>query len=159
MGKINKYANIYKDGELVRHVNENGRLDNYTISEVEELVDKLANDKDENGNIKDQSALNNANSWLFGMYQKYGNPHESEILEMLKKNSERKTQKEEIEEKLKELDSELNESQTDNTAERVLDGSSEERNVEGDEPGVADSEQLQRPETIMDQYVDFEEVA
>lgn len=142
MGKINKYANIYKDGELIRHVNEDGRLDSYTISEVEELVDKLANDKDENGNMKDQSALNNANSWLFGMYQKYGNPHESELLEMLKKNSERKTQKEEIEEKLKELDLDINKSQTDNATE-----------------DVANSEPVQRPETIMDQYVDFEEVA
>ena len=157
MGKINKYANIYKDGELIRHVNEDGRLDSYTITEVEELVDKLANDKDENGNIKDQQALNNANSWLFGMYQKYGNPHESEILEMLKQSKKKETQKEEIERKLTDMLGDENGGSEDGTE------SNESNDVQiptGN--GIQDQLEVtprEYDETIMDQYVDFEEVA
>lgn len=50
MAKINKFANIYdKDGNLVRKVNEQtGMLDNYTLEEVEELVDKLTKQVQEN---------------------------------------------------------------------------------------------------------------
>ena len=71
MGKINKFANIYdKDGNLLRHVDEDGKLKNYTIPELEELVDKLAEDKDEEGHIKDPNALNNVYSVLQKEYQK-----------------------------------------------------------------------------------------
>ena len=85
MGKINKFANIYdKDGNLLRHVDEDGKLKNYTIEELEDLIDKLAEDKDENGNVKDPQALNNVNMILFQQYQKYGNPHEAELIEKLK---------------------------------------------------------------------------
>jgi len=50
MAKINKFANIYdKDGNLVRKVNEQtGKLDSYTLEEVEELVDKLTKQVQEN---------------------------------------------------------------------------------------------------------------
>lgn len=41
MGKISKYSNLYdKDGEIVRSVDSvSGRLENYTIAELEKLVD------------------------------------------------------------------------------------------------------------------------
>lgn len=82
MNKINKFANLYdKDGNLLRHVNEDGVLEDYTIEELEELVDALAEDADENGRIKDIRAYNNAQSILFKMYMKYGNPHKEELLE------------------------------------------------------------------------------
>lgn len=84
MGKINKYANIYdKDGNLLRHVGEDGKLKNYTTEELEALVDKLAEDKDEEGHIKDPIAYRNVNSMLFQYYQKYGNPHEAELIKKL----------------------------------------------------------------------------
>lgn len=54
MGKICKYANIYStekdnDGKykLIRKVNNNGVLENYTMEELEQLVDDLGNNKDE----------------------------------------------------------------------------------------------------------------
>lgn len=71
MGKINKYANIYdKEGNLIRHVGDDGKLKKYTINELEDLVDKLAEDKDENGNVKDPQSLNNVYSVLSEQYKK-----------------------------------------------------------------------------------------
>lgn len=91
MGKICKYANIYStekdnNGEykLIRKVNNNGVLEDYTTEELERLVDDLGNDKDEDGKIKNRLAFNNASSILFQRYQKYGNPHENDIIEALK---------------------------------------------------------------------------
>ena len=82
MSKINKFANLYdKDGNLLRHVNEDGILEDYKIEELEELVDALAKDVDENGNMKNIRSYNNAQSILFKMYMKYGNPHKEELLE------------------------------------------------------------------------------
>lgn len=90
MGKINKFANIYDtNGNLLRHVGEDGKLKNYTTSELEDLVDKLSEDKDENGKVKDPQALNNVNAMLFQYYQKYGNPHEKELTEKLKEIAEK----------------------------------------------------------------------
>lgn len=47
MGKISKYSNLYdKDGKLIRSVDSiSGRLDDYTIEELENLVDELAKDE------------------------------------------------------------------------------------------------------------------
>lgn len=91
MGKICKYANIYStekdnDGKykLIRKVNNNGVLEDYTMEELEQLVDDLGNDKDEDNKIKNRLAFNNASSILFQYYQKYGNPHEKDIIEALK---------------------------------------------------------------------------
>ena len=105
MSKLNKYANLYdKDGNLLRHVNEQGLLEDYTMEELEALVDQLANDKDENGNIKNPRALNNANLILMQYYQKYGNPHIAEILEKLKNQ---KSTDEQVTEALKEIETEI----------------------------------------------------
>lgn len=113
MGKINKYANIYdKEGNLIRHVGDDGKLKKYTINELEDLVDNLAEDKDENGNVKDPQSLNNVYSVLSEQYkknpsylinklsklQKEANPEGSIMAE--------KTTTEEVEKALKEDDSE-----------------------------------------------------
>lgn len=47
MGKISKYSNLHdKDGKLIRSVDSiSGRLDDYTIEELENLVDELAKDE------------------------------------------------------------------------------------------------------------------
>lgn len=100
MGKINKYANIYdKDGNLIRHVGDDGKLKNYTTEELEQLLDKLAEDKDENGNVKDPQALNNVNAMLFQYYQKHG-PSKS-LLNKL--STYKKTDTEEVKESLTEV--------------------------------------------------------
>lgn len=113
MRKINKYANIYdKEGNLIRHVGDDGKLKKYTINELEDLVDNLAEDKDENGNVKDPQSLNNVYSVLSEQYkknpsylinklsklQKEANPEGSTIAE--------KTTTEEVEKALKDTDSE-----------------------------------------------------
>ena len=71
MSKINKFSNIYdKDGNLIRKVNEKtGRLDKYTIEEVEQLVDELTEKVKENPeNLEYKTQLNNVQSFLFNMY-------------------------------------------------------------------------------------------
>lgn len=71
MAKINKFSNIYdKDGNLIRKVNENtGKLDKYTIEEVEQLVDELTEKVKENPeNLEYKTQLNNVQSFLFNMY-------------------------------------------------------------------------------------------
>lgn len=92
MGKINKYANLYsteldKDSNpiLLHKVSDSGILKDYTLEELEKLVDDLGNDKDNDGKIRNPKAFNNASSMLMQYYQKYGNPHEKDIIEALKK--------------------------------------------------------------------------
>lgn len=108
MGKINRNANIYdKDGNLLRHVNEDGYLEDYTIKELEDLVDELSEDKDENGNVKDPQALNNTVAILFQQYQKVGNPHEKDLLTKIKEFNEQQSTQEQATEKLNEVAEEL----------------------------------------------------
>lgn len=113
MGKINKYANIYDaEGNLIRHVGDDGKLKNYTINELEDLVDKLAEDKDEEGHVKDPQSLNNVYSVLTEQYKKHPNYLIQKLQELNKaKNTEgstmaEKTTPEEVEKALKETDSE-----------------------------------------------------
>lgn len=135
MSKINKYANLYdKDGNLIRHIDEKtGKLEDYTLEELEELLDKLANDKDENGKVKNPMALNNVNYMLMLYYQKYGNPH---IEEWLKKANASKSEDEQFKEKIKEVMDEL-------------------KSQEESDP----NEIVSHVETNLDpEYVDFEEI-
>lgn len=102
-----KFANTYKDGKIISKKDKWGRTRAYTIEELEQLVDELANDKDEDGKVKDPQALNNANMILFQMYQRYGNPHEKEILEAIKKMQEEKSLEEQKQAALEEVNKEL----------------------------------------------------
>lgn len=102
-----KFANTYKNGKIISKKDKWGRTRAYTIEELEQLVDELANDKDEDGKVKDPQALNNANMILFQMYQRYGNPHEKEILEAIKKMQEEKSLEEQEQAALEEVDKEL----------------------------------------------------
>ena len=133
MGKINKYANIYDtEGNLIRHVGDDGKLKNYSITELEDLLDKLAEDKDEEGRVKDPQSLNNVNSVLTEEYRKHPNYLIQKLQELNKlKNTEgstmaEKTTPEEVEKALKQDDSEQ----------------------------LVDRETTYEPET----YVDFEEI-
>ena len=85
MGKISKYSNIYdREGNKMRSVNDKGVLEDMTMKEVQDLVDKLGTEKDENGNIKDPQAFNNASAWLMQMYNnpKYSKEKEDFIKEL-----------------------------------------------------------------------------
>ena len=147
MGKINKYANIYdKDGNLLRHVGEDGKLKNYTTEELEQLLDKLAEDKDENGNVKDPQALNNVNAMLFQYYQRYG-PSKS-LLDKL--NTYKKTDTEQVTKALEDVDTEM----------KTL-SEEDQKALYDDMRSFEDSEQLVERETDYepDTYVSYEEVA
>lgn len=92
MGKISKYSNLYdKDGKLVRSVDSvSGRLDDYTIEELENLVDELAKDETK------RTEYTNSMSVLMHMYETKGNPHKSEIVNKINEYVKTKTTKDEV---------------------------------------------------------------
>jgi len=130
-----KYANTYKNGEIISKKDENGITRDYTIQEVEELIDKLSEDKDENGKVKDPESLNNAVSVLMQLYRKYGNPHAKDIIEALRKAQEQKPLEEQKTEALNEVLQEVDP-------------------VKDTTDGVEHTEK----EYVDDEYVEFEEV-
>lgn len=92
MGKISKYSNLYdKDGKLIRSVNSvSGRLDDYTIEELENLVDELAKDETK------RTEYTNSMSVLMHMYETKGNPHKNEIVNKINEYVGTKTTKAEV---------------------------------------------------------------
>lgn len=96
MGKISKHSNLYnRHVELLKKVNSGGILEEYTLKEVQDLVDKLGTEKDENGNIKDQFGFNNASYVLMHMYNdpKYDKEKKNFIKEL---NDRMRANKEEV---------------------------------------------------------------
>lgn len=92
MGKISKYSNLYdKDGRLIRSVDSvSGRLDDYTIEELENLVDELAKDETK------RTEYTNSMSVLMHMYETKGNPHKDEIVNKINEYVKTKTTKAEV---------------------------------------------------------------
>lgn len=92
MGKISKYSNLYdKDGRLIRSVDSvSGRLDDYTIEELENLVDELAKDETK------RTEYTNSMSVLMHMYETNGNPHKDEIVNKINEYVKTKTTKAEV---------------------------------------------------------------
>lgn len=92
MGKISKYSNLYdKDGKLIRSVDSvSGRLDDYTIEELENLVDELAKDETK------RTEYTNSMSVLMHMYKTKGNPHKDEIVNKINEYVKTKTTKDEV---------------------------------------------------------------
>lgn len=82
MGKISKYSNLYnKDGNLLH------KPGNYSIEELEELVDTLD---------KNSKEFANATAILMHMYEQKGNPHRDELIQKLIEQSKTKTTKAEV---------------------------------------------------------------
>lgn len=140
MGKVSKFSNIYStDGEILRHVDEEtGALKNYTTEELEQLVDKLGEDKDENGEVRNKQAFMNAQQMLMQYYMRYGNPHEEEIKAKLEEYAKQRGIEEQVQKAMDELKEELIEEPK--TQEDML----------VDRAGLA---------TTMDEYVEYEEAA
>lgn len=92
MGEISKYSNLYdKDGKLIRSVDSvSGRLDDYTIEELENLVDELAKDETK------RTEYTNSMSVLMHMYETKGNPHKGEIVNKINEYVKTKTTKAEV---------------------------------------------------------------
>lgn len=82
MGKISKYSNLYdKDGNFLH------KPGNYSIEELEELIDTLD---------KNSKEFANATAILMHMYQQKGNPHRDELIQKLIEQSKTKTTKAEV---------------------------------------------------------------
>lgn len=82
MGKISKYSNLYdKDGNFLH------KPGNYSIEELEELIDTLD---------KNSKEFANATAILMHMYEQKGNSHRDELIQKLIEQSKTKTTKAEI---------------------------------------------------------------
>lgn len=82
MGNISKYSNLYdKDGNFLH------KPGNYSIEELEELVDTLD---------KNSKEFANATAILMHMYEQKGNPHRDELIQKLIEQSKTKTTKAEV---------------------------------------------------------------
>ena len=87
MGKISKYSNLYdKNGKLIRSIDSvSGRLEPYSIEELEKLVDELAKDETK------RTEYTNSMSVLMHMYETKGNPHKDDIIQKINDYAKSKT--------------------------------------------------------------------
>ena len=89
MGKISKYSNLYdKDGNFLH------KPGNYSIEELEELIDTLD---------KNSKEFASATAILMHMYEQKGNPHRDELIQKLIEQSKVKTTKAEVIDALKDI--------------------------------------------------------
>ena len=92
MGKISKYSNLYdKNGNFLH------KPGNYSIEELEELIDTLD---------KNSKEFASATAILMHMYEQKGNPHRDELIQKLIEQSKTKTTKAEVVNALNDLKNE-----------------------------------------------------
>lgn len=102
MGKISKYSNLYdKDGNFLH------KPGNYSIKELEELIDTLD---------KNSKEFANATAILMHMYEQKGNPHRDELIQKLIEQSKTKTTKAEVVNALKDINIKDEEAREDGTS-------------------------------------------
>ena len=105
MGKISKYSNLYdKDGNLIRSIDSvSGRLEPYSIEELEKLVDELAKDETK------RTEYTNSMSVLMRMYETKGNPHKNDLMQKINDyaKSKTKTTKDDVNNALNEVREQL----------------------------------------------------
>lgn len=107
MGKISKYSNLYdKDGNFLH------KPGNYSIEELEELIDTLD---------KNSKEFASATAILMHMYEQKGNPHRDELIQKLIEQSKTKTTKAEIVDALNDLKDEETREDGSSTEECVPD--------------------------------------
>ena len=93
MGKISKYSNLYdKDCNFLH------KPGNYSIQELEELIDTLD---------KNSKEFANATAILMHMYEQKGNPHRDELIQKLIEQSKTKTTKTDVNNALNEVKEQL----------------------------------------------------
>ena len=89
MGKISKYSNLYdKNGNFLH------KPGNYSIEELEKLIDTLD---------KNSKEFANATAILMHMYEQKGNPHRDELIQKFIEQSKTKTTKDEVINALKDI--------------------------------------------------------
>ena len=117
MGKISKYSNLYdKDGNFLH------KPGNYSIEELEELIDTLD---------KNSKEFANATAILMHMYEQKGNPHRDELIQKLIEQSKTKTTKAEVINALKDINIKDEETRED--------GSGTERRIPDTSEGTGES--------------------
>ena len=89
MGKISKHSNLYDKNCNFLH-----KPGNYSIEELEELIDTLD---------KNSKEFANATAILMHMYEQKGNPHRDELIQKLIEQSKTKTTKAEVINALKDI--------------------------------------------------------
>lgn len=112
MGKISKYSNLYdKNGNFLH------KPGNYSIEELEKLVDTLD---------KNSKEFANATAILMHMYEQKGNPHRDELIQKLIEQSKTKITKAEVVNALKDINiTESNDSSNDIKDEETREDGSE----------------------------------
>ena len=109
MGKSSKYSNLYdKNGNFLH------KPGNYSIEELEKLVDTLD---------KNSKEFANATAILMHMYEQKGNPHRDELIQKLIEQSKTKTTKAEVVNALNELKDEETREDGSSTEGRISDTS------------------------------------
>ena len=109
MGKISKYSNLYdKNGNFLH------KPGNYSIEELEELIDTLD---------KNSKEFSNATAILMHMYEQKGNPHRDELIQKLIEQSKTKTTKAEVINALNDIKDEETREDGSSTEGRVQDTS------------------------------------
>ena len=102
MGKISKYSNLYdKNGNFLH------KPGNYSIEELEKLVDTLD---------KNSKEFANATAILMHMYEQKGNPHRDELIQKLIEQSKTKTTKAEVINALKDINIKDEETEKDGSS-------------------------------------------
>lgn len=95
-------GNLYHtDGTLYRKA----PIKPVTIPELEQMIDECPDE----GYPGSPNAKNNMIGVLWGLYNKYGNPHEAELIEKLQKAAEQHTTSSDVQQALEDVDKELNE--------------------------------------------------
>ena len=109
MGKISKYSNLYdKNGNFLH------KPGNYSIEELEELIDTLD---------KNSKEFANATAILMHMYEQKGNPHRDELIQKLIEQSKTKTTKAEVVNALNDMKDEEERENGSSTKRRISDTS------------------------------------
>ena len=109
MGKISKYSNLYdKNGNFLH------KPGNYSIEELEELIDTLD---------KNSREFANATAILMHMYEQKGNPHRDELIQKLIEQPKTKTTKDEVINALKDIKDEQTREDGSSTEGRIPDTS------------------------------------
>lgn len=138
MGKINKYSNLYdKEGKLIKHVNDEGVLTQFTIKEVEELVDTLD---------KNTKEYQNAIMVLTEMYKNPKTKEDIEYVESLQKDLIKRLQDEADKKKDEE-----------NRVVKALGEVKEEIDNENTESNVSEDSNNYNVDSNEDEYVEFKE--
>lgn len=138
MGKINKYSNLYdKEGKLIKHVNDEGVLTQFTIKEIEELVDTLD---------KNTKEYQNAIMVLTEMYKNPKTKEDIEYVESLQKDL------------IKRLQDEANKKKDEeNRVVKALGEVKEEIDNENTESNVSEDSNNYNVDSNEDEYVEFKE--